>query len=118
MAGARVLMIDDDTLFREMIAGVLRDAGYTVAAAPDGAEGLAWTAEFRPAVILLDLVMPAMNGYAFLHAYRATPPPHARVIVVSGSGTTTVPPGADAVLVKPFQMEDLLALVARHVQGT
>ena len=63
MAGDTVLVIDDSPTILKVVQLVLTKAGYTVLTATDGDEGLALAAEHRPDVILLDFVMPKMNGY-------------------------------------------------------
>jgi CheY-like chemotaxis protein len=66
----RVLIIEDDPAIRESLAELLQEVGYGVSEARNGAEGLRQAAEERPDLILLDLMMPAMNGWEFRAAQR------------------------------------------------
>ena len=63
---ARVLVIDDEDVFREDIAELLRGMGYECRTAPDGAEGLAEAQGFNPDVVLCDIVMPGVGGVQVL----------------------------------------------------
>jgi len=82
---AHVLIIEDDQYIREMYALILRKAGYEVSEAPDGSAGLvdARTGGFD--VILLDLMMPQMDGLTFLKELKKAPPakPNGPIIVMS-----------------------------------
>lgn len=111
-----ILIVEDDGGIRESLAEYLELEGYQVATARDGQEGLARLAELSPAVVLLDLHMPVVNGEQFLTRLRADERLRdLPVILVTGSGTL---PGlqrlpAQAFLSKPFDVEDLLAAVKR-----
>ena len=117
MAG-RVLVVDDDPDIRELVVGVLEDAGYEVAAAREGHAGLALAAAHRPDLILLDHNMPGCDGPCFLAGYRAQAGPHAPVVLVTATTSAAQRAragGADDHLGKPFALDALLAVVARHV---
>src|SRR5690349_22320706 len=73
MAGERVLVIDDSTTITKVVQLVLTKAGYQVDTAPDGEAGLAAVRASRPDLILLDFVMPKMNGYQFCRELTADP---------------------------------------------
>ncbi len=66
----RILVIDDDPALREALAELLEDAGYDVVQARNGLEGLDEASAHRPDLILLDLMMPAMNGWQFRAAQK------------------------------------------------
>ncbi|SFU34134.1 PAS domain S-box-containing protein [Methylobacterium sp. 174MFSha1.1] len=68
-----VLVIDDDPATRDLLARFLRRDGFTVATAPDGRAGLEEARRLRPRVVLLDVTMPRMDGWAVLRALRADP---------------------------------------------
>jgi CheY-like chemotaxis protein len=110
---ARILVIDDDSDIREVVGEALEYAGYEVATARDGSEGLAVGRSFNPTLILLDLMMPGMSGWEFRAAQQkdaalASIP----VVVVTALGRDP-DIQVSAVLAKPFRLEDLLAHVRR-----
>ncbi|MCA1845072.1 MAG: response regulator [Actinobacteria bacterium] len=70
---APILVVEDDDATREMLNRMLEREGFTVAEAADGRAGLERLAEHRPSLILLDLLMPQMNGFEFLAELQARP---------------------------------------------
>jgi CheY-like chemotaxis protein len=82
-----VLLVEDEKPLRALMAEELRDLGYRVSEAGDGAEALESLAVATPDVILCDLAMPVMSGLEFMRAYGARfAPPRAPVIVASAYG--------------------------------
>ncbi len=71
MLATRILVVDDDRLIRQMARDVLRIAGFAVAEAADGPDGLAQAAALHPDLILLDLMMPGMDGYEVCQRLKA-----------------------------------------------
>src|SRR4051794_23983356 len=69
----RVLVVDDDVSIRGFLAEALRDEGYEVQTAGNGHDALALLREWRPDLILLDLMMPVMDGWAFRTEQRLIP---------------------------------------------
>ena len=121
--GARsILIIEDDAVIRRLIADVLVGEGYMVATAADGEAALAWLTMGRAVdLILLDMRMPVMDGWAFAEAYRATDLPHARIIALTAAADATrcaSEIGADGLLSKPFDLDALVAIVQAHVGAT
>jgi CheY-like chemotaxis protein len=116
--GPRVLVVDDDEHVRLMLRAALHDAGFDAREAAHGADALAVVQHWRPDVILLDLVMPWMNGYEFAGAYRQQPGPHAPIILVTAVGRDTRRAarelGAEQVVAKPFDVGELLKLVGYY----
>ena len=115
--GGPILVVDDDEGIREFVSLVLADEGYEVVTAPHGAAALEFVARRVPAVILLDMRMPVMDGWQFAQAYRQRPGPHAPIIVVTAArdaGERAAEIGAEGVLAKPFRLADLLAVVEGH----
>ena len=111
-----VLVVDDDPDIRLIVRETLEDEGCTVAEAPDGAAALEIARREQPAVILLDMKMPVMDGWTFAAAYRELPQPRAPVVVITAAqdaATRAVEVGADAHLGKPFDLDDLLRVVGR-----
>jgi len=67
----KILVIDDDKNFTEVVRVALTDKHYEVCTADDGNEGLKQVRAFQPDLIILDVIMPRMNGYEFMHALNA-----------------------------------------------
>ena len=114
----KVLIVDDDRDSAELLHELLRDAGYAVASAYDGAAALDMLMTHEPAVILVDLRMPTIDGWSFIERYRGRGG-HARILVITALGDVVKRQpiaGVDALAFKPFELEDLLATVADLVQ--
>jgi CheY-like chemotaxis protein len=108
----RVLIVEDVADLRDFCAILLRDEGYEVACACDGSDALRWLT-WAPDVILLDLMMPVMDGYEFYSRLRQLPGKHPPVIVVSAIAPSRAElPGIHATLAKPFDFTQLLHRVA------
>jgi CheY-like chemotaxis protein len=115
----RVLVVDDEPIIRRFLAEGLTDAGYQVLIARDGAEALDSVYRFRPDAVLLDLLMPGVDGWAFLRERRVQPALAALpVVVFSAAGREGLHEAsalrATAVLPKPLNL-DVLAAVLEHV---
>jgi CheY-like chemotaxis protein len=114
----RVLVVDDDADTRRMLRAALLDAGYAVEGAAHGLAALHSVRRWRPDVILLDLIMPRMHGWAFAEAYRKLPDSSAPIIAMTAAGPEAVRTAATikpvAVLLKPVDLQELLDLIARH----
>src|SRR5512143_581967 len=113
-----VLVVDDERDIREAVAEVLKDEGYEVIDARDGAEALLQLRAHHPAVVLLDLMMPGMNGWEFCAARKREPELDAiPVIVISALGQVS---GIDAAafLQKPFELDALVSAVRRYADAT
>ena len=115
--GGRILVVDDETLVRETVGTLLADEGYVVDQATDGADAIAKINAHRPDAILLDLMMPGMNGRQFLDALRAQGHGDVPVVVmtaVQGLAQGVFPFNTD-VIEKPFDLDDLLNKIALAV---
>lgn len=121
--GARILVIDDEPQIRRALQTALTAHGYTVETAENGSLGLAAVATWTPDVVVLDLVMPVMDGFEVLRQMR--PWSDVPVIVLSARGqepdkVNALDQGADDYLTKPFGMGELLArlrVVLRRKRG-
>ncbi len=116
---APILVVEDDDVILQTLEFVLVEEGYTVAVAANGKEALERVEEQPPRLILLDMKMPVMDGWAFAMAYRALPGPHAPLIVMTAARDTrsrAADIGADAYIAKPFDLDTLLDLVHRHAR--
>jgi DNA-binding response OmpR family regulator len=115
----RVLVIDDEPMLRETLANVLGEEGYVVDVATDGETALERVHAARPDAILLDLMMPGMNGRQFLEALREIPSfenvPVLIMTAVHGLNVNVQKLGASEVVEKPFNIDELLNKVALAV---
>ena len=117
MASQPILVVDDDEAIRELVNTVLTDEGYTVVTAASGPAALDLTVQHRPALVLLDLHMPGMSGQA-VHQVLRRQWPELPVVYVTADlrgrwdGSML---GAAAFLAKPFDLDDLLAIVESFV---
>ncbi len=118
-ARARVLVVEDDPTLREGLVAFLGGKGYEVLSATQGEEALERLHEFHPEVVLLDIVMPVMDGLSFL-AERNRHPSLARIPVVAmtgrGDGGGALERNADALVSKPFEPEDIARLVEHYAR--
>jgi two-component system KDP operon response regulator KdpE len=117
MTATSVLVVDDEPQVAWMLAFSLEAEGYTTLTARDGRAALDEVRRHHPAVMLLDIMMPVMDGWTVLEELRAFPE-HERpkVIVVSARASLrdramAAELGADAFVAKPFDVDELLALV-------
>ncbi|HSD86569.1 MAG TPA: response regulator [Kofleriaceae bacterium] len=117
--GGRILVVDDEPMVRDTLAQVLADEGYIVDIAVDGEDALERVQAARPDAILLDLMMPGMNGRQFLQALRHDPAyqqvPVLIMTAVHGLEVNLASIGASEVVEKPFDVQDLLNKVALAV---
>ena len=111
-----VLVVDDDPDILEALSEILEAEGYTVSRARNGQEALERLAQSRPALILLDLMMPVMDGWEFARRMKDAYPPERRppIIVLSADrnvATKARELGAVGFLAKPFELPDLQDMV-------
>lgn len=117
--GPLVLCADDDRDILALVALRLERVGYRVAQASDGEEALTLSRELRPAVVVLDVMMPRMAGTDVLAALRADPETAGlRIVLLSARAQEAdvargLEAGADAYLAKPFQAAELIEVVDR-----
>ena len=121
MAKVQVMVLDDEDRLREVLVAVLTSAGYAAAGVASGSEALARFPDLDPDLIILDMMMPGIDGFEFLARLRASPG-HKKVPVLISSalgGTlgraiesrSAETLGIVGVLEKPLQMEVLLERV-------
>jgi DNA-binding response OmpR family regulator len=117
--GGRILVVDDEPMVRQTLAQVLADEGYVVDVADDGTAALDRVHAARPDAILLDLMMPGMNGRQFLQALRGDDAysnvPVLIMTAVHGLNVNLASIGASEVVEKPFAVDELLNKVALAV---
>lgn len=108
----KVLVVEDDATVREVLTTLLGFDGFEVAAAADGSTGLQLAETMQPDIVLLDVVLPGIDGLEVCRSLRKRSP-DTRVVMITGRGTAEdeldgVAAGADAYLKKPFSPLELL----------
>ncbi len=110
----RITVVDDEPGIRALLESELRDAGFDVRSANDALEGLAVIREWEPDLILLDVMMPKVDGISIIPRYRALT--QAPIFILSAKGGTEdkvlgLERGADQYIAKPFEMPELIARI-------
>ena len=120
--GLPILVIDDDQAMRNMLETVLLDEGYSVILARNGKEGLELVNRQRPALVLLDLMMPVMDGWQFLEAIKQLPQFADLPILLLSASRHIVDTARDnpvkAYIPKPFELAKLLSCIAEYKRDT
>jgi DNA-binding NtrC family response regulator len=113
-----ILLVDDEERYRELIARVLTKAGYEVLQAADGIEALSLLEKSKVELVLSDILMPALNGYALVARIRAKWP-NMPVILTTGflspDAAKTMMNGSVDFIPKPINAETLIDMIHRRV---
>lgn len=119
-----VLIIDDDKVFRTLMARTLVESGWEVIEAEDGEEGLKLTLEKQPEIVICDLHMPRSNGFHFCRNIRSRRDMAGRIKIIITTGSayatdkiTALESGADAYLEKPIRMSELMRQLTDWVES-
>jgi CheY-like chemotaxis protein len=115
-AWPKVLVVDDEPINTELMVDLLSQIGFQVRVAASGEEALRADASFRPDLVLMDLQMPGMDGFAAMRALRAAGS-GAKIIAFTASALAESEPdalaaGADVFLRKPYRESELLSCIA------
>jgi CheY-like chemotaxis protein len=122
MAGTRILVVDDDAWILRMVTTVLEKRGYEIFVARDGEEGMEKAQAVTPDLIITDVMMPKLDGWALVKQLRATPQlAFVPVIFLTALGSDEdrirgFRLGADDYLAKPFRFEELDLRVAKALK--
>lgn len=119
---ARILLIDDDDGFREMVCLALEEAGYEVLQAVDGREGVALYGKHSPDLVITDIIMPNQEGVETISILMRDFP-GARIFAVSGGGGSGIVDalpvarklGAVRTFAKPFSVKELLGAIREEI---
>jgi len=120
---AKVLVCDDDGPTREMLIAFLETEGFEVSGVPDGPSCLAAVAADPPAVLVLDVMMPGMDGYQVMERLRQEHPSSGLKVVMLTAKTTDEDvwagwrSGVDYYMAKPFDVAELLRFVHFLAEG-
>jgi CheY-like chemotaxis protein len=121
MESSYVLVVDDDPAIRGLVADALRGEGYTVDIAAHGREALDAMRARRPSTIVLDLMMPVMDGFSFLEACHQEQLCDGVPIVVISAVQEALRRLGDmpvhACIAKPFDLDDLIATIGRYASS-
>ena len=114
-----ILVIDDQANVRTLLKDYLSNQGYRVVQAQDGQQGLFVARHEHPDLVLLDIMMPNMDGFQFLSAFRKESEIPVIVVTARDEETDTVlglELGADDFVVKPFRMRELVARIRANLR--
>jgi CheY-like chemotaxis protein len=110
-----VLVVDDEASVRTLISGSLRDHGYRIIEAGDGVDALRMAKEMRPAAVVLDIELPALDGTTVMQALRADP--NTNYVPIIGMSGHDIDPADErsftCFLQKPFSPSDVVFVLAQ-----
>jgi two-component system response regulator MtrA len=118
---SRILVVDDDPALSEMLSIVLRGEGFDTAVVSEGPRALPAVREMRPDVVLLDLMLPGMNGIDVCRAIRAES--GVPIVMLTAKSDTVdvvlgLESGADDYVIKPFKPKELVARIRARLRRT
>lgn len=114
-----ILVIDNEPTITELILDLLTEEGYVAYSAPSGVGALAAIARHLPALVLLDMHLPDMTSVELLTQLYGAGPATTPIVLMTTLPRNAAPllvPGSIDCLAKPFDIDDLLACVANHMQ--
>ena len=120
---SKVFVVEDSLAQRQMIAELLQESGLNVKVASDGVEALTHIQEDSPDIVVLDIVMPKMNGYEVCRRLKSDPKTKdVPVVMCSSKGEEFdrywgMKQGADAYIAKPFEPIELIGTVRQLLRG-
>ncbi len=123
MQQAPILVVDDDPDALEIVGTFLESRGYRVLTAKDGKEALALLEEARPSLVLLDVMMPGMDGWEVSRIIKNHPEySDTRVVMLTARGEFAdkqegLRAGADDYIVKPIRLQELDTKVVRNLEA-
>ena len=118
-----ILIVDDSSALREMVSGLLVKAGMTILEAKDGAEAQKKIEASAPDLVILDIVMPNMNGYELCRWIKTNPSTKDLPVVICSSKSEEfdrywgMKQGADAYIAKPFRPDEMVKTVKQLLRS-
>lgn len=112
-----VLVVDDTPSQLELVSKYLRDSGYAVIGASDAKDGMSKALEYKPDLVITDVVMPGMSGFELCRSLKKNPDTEKLPIIICSSKNQeldrlwALKQGADAYVTKPFTREQLIRAV-------
>jgi adenylate cyclase len=121
-AKKKILVVEDDDNLRELVKSRLEGEGFEVVAAADGFQALARAREAEPALVILDLMIPKMDGYTVCRLFKSSGMAHIPVIMFTARSSPDdvrrgLDTGADAYVCKPFESSVLLSKVTELLKA-
>jgi DNA-binding response OmpR family regulator len=119
----KVLIVEDEPVIADNLQALLQAKGFEAACALDGAEGVAAARKFKPDLMLLDIMLPKLNGFEVCRILKADPATKGiRVVMVTGLGRTgdvelAFAAGADDYLIKPYDTDRLFKKIEKVLSG-
>src|ERR1700731_4536178 len=116
-----ILVVEDDATMQKMALKILRSRGFSSELARNGREAVAMAGVLKPALILMDLSLPEMNGWEATRALKADPALAAIPVVavtahaMVGDRETAIAAGCAECVTKPYELEELVAVVQRYI---
>lgn len=116
-----ILVVEDSATQREMMAEFLKGNDFQVTVASNGLEALERVQDTSPDVVLLDVLMPQMNGYEVCRRLKSNPKTHAIPVIMCSAKITEVDrywgmkTGADAYIGKPFKQKEMIDTIERLI---
>jgi len=120
--GKTILVVEDESQVRTLLAKLLEKNDYSVATANDGLEAMKHLEEHRPDLMLVDVMMPRLDGFSLVKAVRYSPENRAIPIIFVTAKTDArsmiegINVGAKFFLTKPFQIGDVLAKIKKALE--
>jgi two-component system OmpR family response regulator len=122
MAKTRVLIVDDEPNIRDLLATSLRFAGYEIQTAANGAQAVAAVTESEPDIILLDVMLPDMNGFSVTKKLRSSGIQAPILFLTARDDVedkiTGLTVGGDDYLTKPFSLDEVVARIQAILRRT
>ena len=121
-AKKKILVVEDDDNLRELVKGRLESEGFEVVSAADGFQALTRAREAEPALVILDLMIPKMDGYTVCRLFKSSGMAHIPIIMFTARSSPDdvrrgLDTGADAYVCKPFESSVLLSKVTELLRA-